>query len=43
VKKQEDSKEPWDYYRIVSTIAGKDAFRPESEGSCASIGKKTTN
>lgn len=43
VKKPEDSKEAWDYYRIVSTIAGKDAFRPEAEGNCAFIKKKTTN
>ena len=39
VKKQEDSKEPWDYYRIVSTIPGSEAFRPEAEGNCPFIKK----
>jgi len=39
VKKQEDSKEPWDYYRIVSTIPGSEAFRPEAEGNCSFIKK----
>ena len=34
VKKPAESKEPWDFYRIVSTIPGDQAFRPLSEGGC---------
>jgi branched-chain amino acid transport system substrate-binding protein len=28
VKSPEDSKYPWDYYKILATIAGEDAFGP---------------
>jgi len=34
VKKPEESKYPWDYYRIVSTIPADKAFRSLSESSC---------
>jgi branched-chain amino acid transport system substrate-binding protein len=34
VKKPEESKAPWDYYKLRATIAEKDAFRPLSEGGC---------
>jgi branched-chain amino acid transport system substrate-binding protein len=34
VKKPSESKEPWDLYRIVSTVPGTEAFRPLAEGSC---------
>jgi branched-chain amino acid transport system substrate-binding protein len=34
VKKPEESKGPWDLYRIVSTIPGEQAFRPLNEGGC---------
>jgi len=37
VKKPNESKEPWDFYRIVSTIPGDQAFRPLSEGGCALV------
>jgi branched-chain amino acid transport system substrate-binding protein len=37
VKKPNESKEPWDFYRIVSTIPGDQAFRPLSDGGCALI------
>jgi branched-chain amino acid transport system substrate-binding protein len=34
VKKPEDSKHPWDYFRILATTPGEQAFRPLSEGGC---------
>lgn len=34
VKKPEESKQPWDYYNILRTIPGKDAFRSTAEGEC---------
>jgi branched-chain amino acid transport system substrate-binding protein len=34
VKKPEESKGPWDYYRLISTTAAERAFRPMSEGGC---------
>ena len=34
VKKPEESKYPYDYYRLVSTIAADKAFRPIAEGGC---------
>jgi hypothetical protein len=34
VKKPEQSKEPWDYFEIVRTVKGDDAFRPVSESKC---------
>jgi branched-chain amino acid transport system substrate-binding protein len=34
VKKPEESKYPWDYYRIVSTIPADKAFRSLSESTC---------
>ncbi|MFO1116695.1 MAG: ABC transporter substrate-binding protein [Beijerinckiaceae bacterium] len=34
VKKPEESKKPFDYYRIVATIPADRAFRPLSEGNC---------
>ena len=34
VKKPSESKAPWDYYKIISTIPGDQAFRPLSEGKC---------
>jgi branched-chain amino acid transport system substrate-binding protein len=37
VKKPNESKEPWDFYRIISTIPGDQAFRPMSEGGCALV------
>jgi branched-chain amino acid transport system substrate-binding protein len=36
-KKPNESKEPWDFYRIISTIPGDQAFRPLSEGGCALV------
>lgn len=34
VKSPEASKKPYDYYEILTTIPGKDAFRPLSESEC---------
>ncbi|HVR62273.1 MAG TPA: ABC transporter substrate-binding protein [Polyangia bacterium] len=34
VKKPSESKHPWDYYKLRSTIPAADAFRPISEGNC---------
>ena len=34
VKKPEELHYPWDYYKILKTIPGEEAFRPMSEGGC---------
>ncbi len=34
VKQPSESKYPWDYYEIVATIPGNEAFRPMQEGGC---------
>jgi len=34
VKKPEESKGPWDYYKLVGTTPADQAFRPLSESSC---------
>ncbi|MBJ7535265.1 ABC transporter substrate-binding protein [Rhodomicrobium vannielii ATCC 17100] len=34
VKKPEESKGPWDYYKLLATTPAAKAFRPLSEGSC---------
>jgi branched-chain amino acid transport system substrate-binding protein len=34
VKAPEESRRPWDYYKILSTIPGNQAFRPLDEGKC---------
>jgi branched-chain amino acid transport system substrate-binding protein len=34
VKASEESRRPWDYYKILSTIRGDQAFRPLGEGRC---------
>jgi branched-chain amino acid transport system substrate-binding protein len=40
VKKPEESLYPWDYYKILKIIAGEEAFRPMSEGSCPLVAKQ---
>jgi branched-chain amino acid transport system substrate-binding protein len=35
-----ESKGPWDVYKVVSTIASQDAWRPLSEGNCPLIQAK---
>ena len=34
VKKPDESKRPWDYYKIRATIPAEQAFRPEKDGGC---------
>jgi branched-chain amino acid transport system substrate-binding protein len=34
VKKPEESKGPWDYYKLLATIPADKAFRPLNEGGC---------
>jgi branched-chain amino acid transport system substrate-binding protein len=34
VKKPEESKGPWDYYKVRATIPAAEAFRPLSQGEC---------
>ena len=34
VKKPAESKGPWDYYSLMSTIPADKAFRPLSESAC---------
>ena len=34
VKKPEESKGPWDYYKVRATIPAEEAFRPLDEGNC---------
>ncbi|MCG6203183.1 ABC transporter substrate-binding protein [Rhodopseudomonas sp. HC1] len=34
VKKPDESKYPYDYYRLVSTVSAEKAFRPLAEGGC---------
>ena len=40
VKKPEESKAPWDYYKQVAVIPAADAWRPLEEGGCPMIAKK---
>ncbi|MBO1081428.1 ABC transporter substrate-binding protein [Roseomonas haemaphysalidis] len=37
VKTPEESKAPWDYYKLVQTTPADQAFRPLSEGGCSLI------
>lgn len=39
VKKPEESKGPWDYYKLVGTTPGEEAFRPLSESACPLVKK----
>ena len=39
VKSPEESKEPWDYYKLVSVIPGEKAFQPLSESRCPLVKK----
>nr|WP_238192384.1 ABC transporter substrate-binding protein [Methylobacterium frigidaeris] len=39
VKKPSESKGPWDYYRLVSTIPADQAFRPLQAGNCPLVTK----
>jgi branched-chain amino acid transport system substrate-binding protein len=39
VKPQSDSKYPWDYYKLVATVPGDQAFMPESKSVCPLVKK----
>lgn len=39
VKTPEESKYPWDYYKLVKTIPGDEAFTPLSESRCPAVRK----
>jgi branched-chain amino acid transport system substrate-binding protein len=39
VKKPEDSKKPWDYYKVRATIPAAEAFRPIDKGNCPLVKK----
>ena len=39
VKKPEESKGPWDYYKLIGTTPGDQAFRPLSESACPLLNK----
>lgn len=40
VKSPEDSKYPWDYYKVVRTVPGDEAFSPMVPGQCAFLAGK---
>lgn len=40
VKSPSESKGPWDYYKVLRTIPGDDAFRPLADGGCPHVGVK---
>ena len=35
VKKPDESRHPWDYYKLLQTTPAEEAFRPLAEGGCA--------
>jgi branched-chain amino acid transport system substrate-binding protein len=37
VKKPEESKAPWDYYKVLAEVPGDQAFRPMKDGNCPLI------
>jgi len=39
VKTPQESKGPWDYYKILATIPGDQAFRSLAEGGCPLVGR----
>jgi len=39
VKTPAESKKPWDYYKILKTIPGKDAFKPLADSLCPLVKK----
>jgi branched-chain amino acid transport system substrate-binding protein len=43
VKKPEESKGPWDYYKLISVTPAEKAFRPISEGGCPLVTGKITS
>jgi branched-chain amino acid transport system substrate-binding protein len=41
VKTPEESKRPWDYYKLIRTVPVEEAWRPLAEGGCALVAKKS--
>lgn len=39
VKKPSESKQPWDYYKLIATIPAEEAFTPISKSTCALLKK----
>ena len=39
VKKPADSKQPWDYYKLLQTVPGEQAFTPLSQSKCPLVKK----
>lgn len=39
VKAPSESKGPWDYYKLLATIPGEEAFRPLDKGDCPMVAK----
>lgn len=39
VKAPQESKEPWDYYKVLATLPGDSVFRPLSESECPLVKK----
>jgi branched-chain amino acid transport system substrate-binding protein len=39
IKKPEESKQKWDVYEYLATVAGDDAFRPMADGGCPYLAK----
>ncbi|MDM0040365.1 ABC transporter substrate-binding protein [Variovorax sp. J22G21] len=39
VKKPEESKAPWDYYKVLSTVPAEQAFQPLSASACPLVKK----
>ena len=39
VKTPAESKAPWDFYKVVATVPGDQAFRPLAEGGCPLVAK----
>ena len=40
VKKPSESKGPYDYYKLISTMTAEEAFRPMDQGECPMVTKK---
>src|SRR3954451_17495710 len=40
VKKPDESKGEWDYYKLLATIPAAEAFRPLAEGGCPLVKQK---
>ncbi len=39
VKAPSESKGPWDYYKVLQTVSGEDAFRPAAQSECPLLKK----